>query len=114
MKTRLPIREDESLRAQLRAWKVDAGLPPGFRESVWRGIERGEGRRSGQFWDWIWDRVNGWTSRPAWVLAYATAMLVFGVGLGLQGAMGKVGQWEQTTAAQYLQLVDPLQQSSRM
>ena len=42
MKDDKPFVKDEELSRLLHTWKLDAQLPPRFKERVWQRIERGE------------------------------------------------------------------------
>lgn len=96
--------EDATLRALLRESRVEAELPPGFQDAVWRRIERTEApapalRAAG----WL-DALAGWFLRPRRALATAAVVLVLGFSLGI--ARG-TGQANDLAKARYLDSVNP-------
>ena len=87
MITNSPIPDDAKLRALLRESRPAADLPPGFRDAVWRRIERaGAPAIARAAADWL-DQLAAWFLRPGRAFATAAILLVLGISLGIaQGA----------------------------
>jgi hypothetical protein len=112
MNPKLSPAENERLHEQLRAWKVDGGLPPGFRDAVWRRIEEKESQGRESAWMSILTRVASWVTRPAIAVGYVATLILLGTGIGVLGATREISQWEMDAAARYISVVDPLQPST--
>jgi hypothetical protein len=98
---------DEALSTLLREWKVEAPLPPGFQEQVWRTIDRGEARES--LWALTLRRLTEALARPSLATSYVTVLLLIGLGAGYWQARSANAQAEESLSARYVQMIDPYQ-----
>jgi hypothetical protein len=81
--------KDPQLNALLREARVSPGLPPRFRENVWRRIEHTEApAKTGS---WI-EALAGLILRPKFALTAASAILLAGL---------LVGTWDGRLAARH-------------
>jgi hypothetical protein len=98
---------DDALNKTLGEWQVTTPLPPRFRQQVWQRIERAEAAPSA--WDVLQHWLNGAFAKPAFAVAYITALVFVGLTLGFQQARAKAAYLETTLGARYVQAVDPYQ-----
>lgn len=97
---------DESLRAMLCEWKVNAKLPPRFQEQVWRDIARAEKVAKFRMGRALKQWLEACFSRPAPALAYACVLLTLGLSLGYLRAHEESAQAEAQWRVQYVQTMD--------
>lgn len=71
--------DDPQVRALLRQARVSPGLPPRFRQNVWRRIENAEATMKPASW---LDALAALILRPRFALTAAAALLLAGVFLG--------------------------------
>jgi hypothetical protein len=101
--------EDDSLRKCLGQWIIAEPLPPRFKDSVWRRIERTDGATTA--WD-LWQRwLETVFARKAVALAYVAVLLVVGVTAGYVSGQAHQQRSNAQLAARYVQSLDPYQQS---
>jgi hypothetical protein len=78
-----PQMNDDSLRVLLRAGRSAPALPPGFRESVWRRIERAPTSvETFSIAGWL-DGIAARLLRPRLAIAGVAAMLTLGISIGV-------------------------------
>ena len=94
--------EDEKLQSLLRGVRPAPALPPRFEENVWRRIEAGAKRASGEP-GWL-AALAGWLLKPKFALALAAVVVLAGVGLGWNNAQE---QSRVEAQARYLAAVAP-------
>ena len=70
---------DARLGGLLRAARLAPGLPPGFRNLVWRRIETAEARASQPTWV---EAVLAWLLRPRLAIATALVLVIAGAAVG--------------------------------
>ena len=99
---------DTELKSLLQEWRVTSLLPPRFGEQVWKRIERAEVPSIS-----LIDAVRAWFAmafaRPAFAVAYVSALLVMGLTLGFVQASNKATSLERQLEARYVQSIDPYQ-----
>lgn len=111
-------KDDAALSKTLKEWRVNALLPPGFQEAVWRRIDRAERdaliRSPALLFAWrtlvTW--VGECMQRPAIASAYVAAVLAAG---GLAGWMQGQETSEQIRlelSQRYVRQLDPYQPNS--
>lgn len=71
---------DPKLQSLLAEAKPDVSIPPGFREGVWRRVDRQVAVRRRHQW---LERTLDWMATPLHAMAGATALVVLGVSIGL-------------------------------
>lgn len=101
--------EDKGLNRLLNEWRLDASLPPRFKESVRRRIARAEAHpRHG-----VWQTLAGWVestlSRPALATSYVAVLLFAGLATGYRQAQDKSAQAASQWRTAYVRSVDPYQ-----
>lgn len=96
------------LELLLKEWSVTSPLPPRFAEHVWKRIERAEAPRVA-----LADALSAWFAmvfaRPAYAVAYVSALFVIGVVLGFVQANQKTAHWDRQLETRYVQSIDPYQ-----
>jgi hypothetical protein len=90
---------DEKLGRLLRAARPEAELPPGFQNSVWQRIERGEPLSAG-----ILERLAGWFLTPRLATAAVAAVVLLAAGAG---ALRGIQSGEREARDRYVASVDP-------
>ena len=99
---------DTELKSLLQEWRVTSPLPPRFGEQVWKRIERAEVPSIS-----LIDAVRAWFAmafaRPAFAVAYVSALLIMGLTLGFVQASNKATSLERQLEARYVQSIDPYQ-----
>lgn len=95
--------EDEKLQRLLRGTRPAPGLPPRFKENVWRRIETREVHSATDAPGWL-SGLAGWLLRPRLAFALAAAVMLAGVGLGWNSAQH---QGRHDAQARYLAAVVP-------
>ena len=99
---------DTELKSLLQEWRITSALPPRVTEQVWKRIERAEVPSIS-----LVDAVRAWFAmafaRPAFAVAYVSALLVVGLTLGFVQANIKSARWERQLEARYVQSIDPYQ-----
>jgi len=92
----------------LQEWRVTTPLPPRFQEQVWQRIERAETPSPS-----LAEVMRGWFAaafaRPAFAIAYVSALLVAGLVMGFVQAGQKTARWDRQLEARYVQSIDPYQ-----
>ena len=96
----------DPLDGALHEWRVTSALPPRFQETVWQRIERREASRVTLF-DLLKERMAAVFARPAFAIAYVTALLFAGLTLGFTQARHESARWDQQLEARYVQAIDP-------
>lgn len=94
--------EDAQLRARLHEAHPANELPPGFKNAVWRRIEKPDEKTQPRWYD----AVAAWLFRPQFALASLAVVMVLGAFLGL--AMGDAAV-KNSAQARYVLAVDPFQ-----
>lgn len=94
--------EDARLRDRLREAHPPNELPPGFKNAVWRRIERTDENAQPRWFD----AVAAWLFRPRFALASLAVVMMLGTLLGL--ATGDVTA-RNSAQARYVLAVDPFQ-----
>lgn len=108
MEPHQPTGSDATLRRVLQEWRLNASLPPRFREQVWQRIARqaAPGR-----WG-LWHAWTAWLEQtvphPAVAAAYVAVLLGAGLGAGYLQARADNQRLLTNLQVRYLQLVDPL------
>ena len=101
--------ENDSLQKLLGQWKIAEPLPPRFKDSVWRRIERTDGATTA--WE-LWQRWPETVfARKAVALAYVAVLLAVGVTAGYVNGQTHQQRSSAQLAARYVQSLDPCQQS---
>jgi hypothetical protein len=96
--------DDKELSAALGGWKVEAPLPPGLREKVWRRIAEVEASRWGPLVRWsAWlDLAFG---RRSFIVSYVSALVVLGLFAGLWHGRSQQRHVEAQLAERYVESV---------
>jgi anti-sigma factor RsiW len=105
------MQSDEALRQALHQWKVDASLPPRFREEVWRRIERREAQAPA--WTALFSRLNTALARPSLAVSYVTVLLLAGLLAGYWQVRVTKARLDEALSSRYVQMVDPFQSPHR-
>ena len=90
---------DAKLTALLRAGRPSAGVPPGFRDAVWRRIEKSEQRSAG-----LVERLAQLFVTPRLATVAVTIVVVVAAGVGTVRGIQK---GEQEARDRYVASVDP-------
>jgi hypothetical protein len=109
MKTNNPHEEQEALNEILRTWRMDAPLPPHFRDSVWRRIEQEEAKSGFRVWAGLTAWIESVLPRPKIALCYVTALLLMGMASGMWMARQESDRTDAALGSRYVQSVDPYQ-----
>jgi hypothetical protein len=109
MKTNKPIEDDRRLSELLREWKVDASLPPRFREQVWQRIEQPEKKAMPNVWGALRHWIEIVLPRPAMAVSYVAVLLAIGAGVGWTEAQSETKRADSVLGMRYVQSVDPFQ-----
>ena len=100
--------DDTELKPLLQEWRVTSPLPPRFCEQVWKRIECAEVPGIS-----LSDAARAWFAmafaRPAFAVAYVSALLVVGLTLGYVQASNKARSLERQLEERYVQSVYPYQ-----
>src|SRR6478672_9923751 len=91
--------EDENLARLLRGARPAIDLPPGFQNSVWRRIEKGEEPAVG-----LLERLAAWFLTPRLATVGLTALILVAAGAGAVHGM-RAG--EREARDRYVASVDP-------
>ena len=104
--------QNEALRKALKEWRVDAALPPGFQERVWRRIEQTE-RAPGPIAPSAWAVIAHWIGtrlpRPALAASYVAILLAIGVTAGWAQANQETRRVKNELGERYVRVLDPYQ-----
>jgi hypothetical protein len=104
-----PIEKNDPLGRTLEEWKVDASLPPRFRDAVWRRIALTEVRREASGWrDWF-QAVEAAFRRPALAASFVAILLLAGLSIGFIQARQESARADAALGARYVQSIDPYQ-----
>src|SRR5437870_1902331 len=109
MKPTDSIEKNDPLGRTLQEWKVDASLPPQFRDAVWRRIELTETRREPYRWCGFWQAFGAAFGRPALVISYVAILLLAGLSIGFARARQESARLDEALGARYVQSIDPYQ-----
>lgn len=113
MKPERSENDPEPVRNVLREWSVTSSLPPRFAENVWRRIEDAEHASAPPSHPTLRMLLQRWLTvtlpRPAFAVAYASVLLIAGLGAGYWHARVDAENWDQALATRYVQAVDPFQ-----
>jgi hypothetical protein len=90
---------DANLTTLLRSGRPSAELPLGFRDAVWRRIEKGERRTAG-----LVERLAQLFLRPRLAMATAAAVILLAAGAG---AVRGISAGERQAMHRYVASVDP-------
>ena len=90
---------DAKLTALLRSGRPCAELAPGFRDAVWRRIEKGDQRSAG-----LVERLAKLFLTPRLATVAVTVVVVLAAGVG---AVRGIHKGEQQARDRYVALVDP-------
>jgi len=107
MKPNQDPENDAHLRTLLRSWVVDTPLPPGFKDSVWRRIERADLQPESPFWAGLMNLIDVSLPRPKVAFAYLTVLLAVGLTAGAWAAQIKTSHAETSLGLRYVQSLDP-------
>lgn len=103
--------DDARLSRVLREWQVDAALPPGFHERVWRRLEQADAPRASR--PPLGTLLNHWITtllpRPALAAAYVALWLFIGGVAGWTQARQEISRVSGELKIRYVQTVDPYQ-----
>lgn len=99
----------DPLRDILRAWTVEASLPPRFQEHVWQRIARAEAQAQGGAWDVFVSWLQLLLGRPKIALSYVTVLLALGTAAGSWMAQVQSSRMDEALGKRYVQSVDPYQ-----
>ena len=105
--------DDPALSQTLHEWRVDAPLPPRFRERVWQRIERNELKPAGTLWDLLRGWLESKVMRPAVAFSYVAVLLLVGLTAGYWQGRVDTSKAESGWQARYIQSIDPYQASHR-
>ncbi|MBI2924254.1 MAG: hypothetical protein HYY24_00950 [Verrucomicrobia bacterium] len=100
---------DPALSQLLGEWRVNASLPPRFREQVWQRITRSEQARTARRWLALREWLEGALRRPAFAASYVAVLLVAGLVAGYAQARAEKSRAENAWRTRYVQTVDPFQ-----
>lgn len=106
MSTKQNPDKDDALDKVLRQWRVEAPLPPGFQEQVWRRIARAEQQEEPALWTML-NRLIEVLPRPKVALVYLAVFLAFGVAAGSLTAQARSNRMESALSLRYVQSIDP-------
>ena len=109
MKPEHPLQNDEVLTRTLREWKVEASLPPHFRDEVWRRIEHRDLQEP--VWLALARRLSAAFARPSLAVSYVALLLLAGLLAGYWQVRVTRAQVSETMGARYVQMIDPYQRS---
>jgi len=113
MKPERSKNDPEPVRNVLQEWSVTSTLPPRFAENVWRRIEDAEHAEAPASNPTLWILLQRWLTatlpRPAFAVAYASVLLITGLGAGYWHARVDTATWDKALATRYVQAVDPFQ-----
>lgn len=103
-----PVHQDDLLlEGQLREWKIEADLPPRFRQQVWQRIAREEAQRPAGLWNQFSGWINQAFARPSLAISYVTVLLLVGVAGGYWQSQAEKARTLETLGSRYVQMVDP-------
>jgi len=109
MRPEIPNEADGRLRETLRQWKIDEPLPPGFRERVWRRIERRAAPTATGWRSQFWHQLCLGLARPKLALGYVAALLLVGLLAGSWQARTENPRAAEQFGLRYVQMMDPYQ-----
>ena len=103
-----PSENDERLRKLLSEWRVDAALPLGFQERIWKRIENTEkGGFAHDFWIRTWISIANKLTQPAFAATYLAIFILLGIGAGWQHGKSQSAKVNSDLKMRYVQMVDP-------
>ena len=100
-------KNQDALDKCLREWRVDASLPPQFRDRVWQRIERGESSGEFSLREVFAVVISRFVFRPQLAFSYAALALVLGLALGYWQARADTSTAVSGLEQRYIQTVDP-------
>jgi hypothetical protein len=110
MSTETSKNDSDSLGELLKSWKVEASLPPQFRDRVWRRIARAEEKSAWPISAWLPRLAEVAASllrRPLGATAYVSTLLVVGSMAGVWRSDHYANRTEAAWRMAYLQAVTP-------
>lgn len=107
MKTEQPGNQDEKLHKMLQEWRTQASLSPGFREQVWRRIERAQAPAKLSAWAAIVNWIEALLPRPALAVSYVAVLLTIGVTAGWAQAHQENTHVRNELGQRYVRVLDP-------
>lgn len=103
-----PDNSDAALSKALKHWRVDAPLPPGFRQSVWQKIDRqATAPVHHSIVDLIRTWITGGVSRPHVAATYLAALLLIGITVGWTQGQRDSLRLQNDLAERYVRSLDP-------
>jgi hypothetical protein len=107
VKNQNPDNDDRALAKTLKEWRVEAALPPGFQQTVWRKIDQQRKPSQGSIIEVMRAWMNGFVARPRVAAGYLAALVVVGVSAGwTQGHRDNL-RVENELADRYVRVLDP-------
>ena len=98
---------NEAVSKALRAWKVDAPLPPRFQENVWQRIARADAQISSSAWQSLAAWLEAAFRRPALAASCALVLLAGGATAGWSQARQETARVTGELSVRYVHSVDP-------
>jgi hypothetical protein len=99
--------DDDAFRKVLGEWRVDAPLPPRFKEQVWQRIAKADNRSEPAAWAGLWRLIGVVLPRPGIAYAYLAFLLLSGVAAGTWAAQLKSNRMNSELRMRYVQSIDP-------
>ena len=96
-----------TLSRMLRAWKVDAQLPPRFQEDLWRRIECAKAPTAASVWQTLAAWLDAAFRRPAMVVSFAVVLLAAGAAAGRSQARQETARLSGELSVRYVHSIDP-------
>ena len=109
MKTNEPNQDDKPLSKALKEWRVEAPLPPGFQDAVWRRIERAQATPTLSVWGQIAEWIVNSLPRPALAASYLAVLLTVGGTMGWVQARHANSRLNGELGLRYVRTLDPYQ-----
>ena len=97
------------MREVLREWKVEAPVPPRFKEGVWRRIEQAEKAAGPGLWARVEHVLEAVLPRPKFAFACVAVLLAVGVLGGTFAAQATTRRQNAELGLRYVQSLDPYQ-----
>ena len=97
----------DPLHEVLRAWVVDATLPPRFEARVWQRIAQAEARPYLTPWGGLLRWIEVVLPRPKVALSYVMVLFGLGVAVGSWVAEMESSRVDEVLGMRYVQSVDP-------
>ena len=97
----------EKLNSVLRAWKVDAPLPPRFQEAVWQRIAHADVQSTASVWQFLAAWLDAAFKRPVLAASCALVLLAAGATAGWSQARQETARVTGELSARYVHALDP-------